>query len=362
MNRVREPSPVREFYYRYERRFLVAWVLLLSLGLVLLAVPPLRDRVFWRVEALLRGREAAWARAVDQGEHLLEEGRLDEAEAHLVGLDRRFPARTARGRRDTDRERLLRTLALTYEAQGRSNRALLAWQAAEAYDPRNYRNSYELGAAWERLEGTWTIPVEARDAFARVLEIHPTHLPSLRGVLRYDFDRGAFAEVIVRWESFLGAHQYLSLPLSLGGTTSATVVPVDGDWHDVALTGHFSDSLSLRLGTAGFPLEVRDVRLDLPLRAGAPGPVMTRGSSADPVIADPGDPGTEVTVLLPPGAPAGVRLRFQVRIRRPVDAETWRMVETSYRNRLDPGGSLRAAARVVVVPDQTVADRIEVPG
>lgn len=362
MDRAREPSPVREFYYRHERRLLVAWVLLLALGLVLLAVPPLRDRVFWRGERLLRGREAAWVRAVDQGERLLAEGRLDEAEAHLLDVDRRFPARTARGRRDTERERLLHTLARTYEAQGRSNRALLAWQAAQAYDPRNYRNSYELGAAWERLESTWTIPVEARDAFARVLEIHPTHLPSLRGVLRYDFDRGAFAEVIARWESFLEAQQYLALALRVGTSASWTVIPVDGAWHDVALTGRFPDSSSLRLGTAGFPLEVREVRLDLPLRAGVVGPVSTRSSPAGPLVAEPGDPGSELDVALPPGVREGVRLRFQVRVRRPVDAETWGMVETSYRNRLDPEGVPRAAARVVVVPDQSVADRIEVPG
>ncbi len=362
MNHPGESSPVRTFYYRHERRFLTAWVALLALGLALLVLPPLRDRVFWRVERLLRDRETGWVRAVDRGELLLAEGRLDEAEAHLLDLDRRFPARTARGRRDTERERLLHTLARTYEAQGRPNRALLAYQAAQAYDPRNYRNSYELGAAWERLEGTWTIPVEARDAFARVLEIHPTHLPSLRGVLRYDFDRGAFAEVITRWESFLEAQQYLALAVHVGTSTTWSVVPVDGVWHEVTLTGSFPDSSSVRLGTAGFPLDIRNVRVDLPLRAGVPGPVTTRGSTGDPVVAGPGSPGTEVVVPVPAGTSDGVRLRFQVRIRRPVDEETWTMVETSYRNRLDPDGPRRSAARVVVVPDQTVADRIEVPG
>lgn len=361
MNQPGESSPVRMFYYRHERRFLTAWVALLALGFALLVLPPLRDRVFWRVERLLRDREAAWVHAVDTGERLLAEGRLDEAEAFLLDLDRRFPARTARGRRDTDRERLLHALARTYEAQGRPNRALLAYQALQAYDPRNYRNSHALGAAWERLEGTWTIPVEARDAFVQVLEIHPTHLPSLRGALRYDFDRGAFAEVITRWESSLDAQQYLPIPVRVGGTETWRVVPVDGAWHEVGLTGRLPDSTSFRLATAGFPLEVREVRVDLPLRAGVPGSVTTRASTAAPAVAEPGVPGTELEVALPAGASEGVRLRFQVRVRRPVDQETWTMVETSYRNRLDPEGVRRAADRVVVVPDQTVADRIEVP-
>lgn len=361
MDRSRESSPVSTFYYRNERRIITAWMVLLTLGLLVLAVPPLRDRVFWRVESLLRTREATWVRDVDRGEQLLAEGRLDEAEAFLLDLDRRFPARTSRGRRDTDRERLLLTLARTYEAQGRPNRALLAYQALQAYDPRNYRNSHALGAAWERLEGTWTIPVEARDAFAQVLAIHPTHLPSLRGALRYDFDRGAFAEVIARWESFLAAQQYLPIPVRVGGAETWRVVPVDGAWHEVALTGHLPDSSSFRLATAGFPLEVREVRVDLPLRAGLPGPATTHASSAAPAVAPPGVPGTELEVALPAGASEGGRLRFQVRVRRPVDQETWTMVETSYRNRLDPEGARRAAARVVVVPDQAAADRIKVP-
>ncbi len=360
MNRAPESSPVWTLYYRNERRIIAAWVAVLALGLITLVFPPVRDRVFWRVERLLRDREVTWVGDVDRGERLLADGRIEEAEAYLLDLDRRFPARTARGRRDQERERLLRALARTYEAQGRSNRALLTYQALQAYDPRNYRNSYDLGAAWERLEGTWTIPVEARDAFAQVLVIHPTHLPSLRGVLRYDFDRGAFDDVITRWESFLAAQQYLSVPVRVDSLQTVTVVPVDGAWHDVALTGRFLDSSSVHLGTAGFPLEVREVRIDRPLRAGVVGPAATRMAAA-PVGAEPGPHGTELEVALPAGASEAVRLRFQVKVRRPVDQETWTMVETSYRNRLDPDGVRRAASRVVVVPDQAVADRIEVP-
>ncbi len=361
---MRHSSPTRslaKWFYRSERRLILAWVLFLIVGVVAIAFPPIRDRIFWRIEGLVESREKSWIAAVDEGERLVTEGRLEEAEHFLLNLDRRFPARTVRGALDRDRERLLRTLGRVYEGQGRSGRALVAYRALEAFDPRNYRNRWELAAALERLEGTWTFPIEARDAYSSVLQIYPTHLPSLRSVIRYDFDRGAFANAIVSWERSLRAQQYLPLILAVGSVEQIKVVVVDGAWHDIDAGMLRAEAEAFTLSTAGFPTDVRDVRIDRPLYAGTPGGRRTRRGADGLLSSGVGDSSSLLSIPLPEGVSELNRLRLQVRIRRPVDAETWSMVQTSYRNALNDQGLEWSKTRVVVVPDSAQADQVEVP-
>ena len=110
-------------FRRHERTLVVVSLACLVLlgGLVSVGVKVNRVRtaVLDRVEKVVTYWDDRWTRRVEQGERLVRSGRYAEAAAYLTTLDRDFPARHVKHKRDIERERVLRGLARSYAEMGR---------------------------------------------------------------------------------------------------------------------------------------------------------------------------------------------------------------------------------------------------
>ena len=123
--------------------------------------------------------DGRWTLKVERGEELVAAGRWEEAIAYLQPLDRAFPARDVRHARDTERERILRALGRAYEDTGRKRLSLETYRRLVAFDTRNYRNHLALA----RTATLFDEPEEALLHYRHILEIHPSHLPSLAAIM-----------------------------------------------------------------------------------------------------------------------------------------------------------------------------------
>jgi len=344
---------------RHGRR--LTWIYLGSLVLLLLvlAVPYLRHRVFWRVESALVAREAQWARRVATGEALLAAGRLEEAQAYLEQLDRRFPARDVRHALDKERERLLLALGRTYEALGRRNLALTTFTTLATFDPRNWKNHAALAAAHTRLDPNWSTPDEAGLALMEVLRINPNQLEAVTDLATFYFEKPDFPSLVATIDTYLQADLYLMSFPALDTARVEQVLDVDGQWHRVTLRypeapaapGRFS------LPTGGYSAEVRSVVLKPALHVGRP--------PADPIVLWPqatwtGDslssprPGlfqsagsaTTIQVPLPPALPPIATVEVELRLFKPMRDDLWALARRAYRSTLRPQG-LDSAAQLL---------------
>lgn len=356
------PASWRQAFYRHERRIAVVYLAAVSGLLLVVAVAPLRERVLYRVQILIRARQDHWADRVSRAEELVGAARWSEAEAALTRLDESLPAPTSRAALDRERERVLRALGQVYEGQGRRGRAIEAYQRLVAFDPRNYENHMALADAHMRLDGSWTIPVEARDAYAEALALSPWHLPALRGVLKYDFDRGDFPAVTARWEESLRSLLVIPITVRLDDSVQRVEVRADAMARDVAIDMSAPAGWSGRIivGTRGWPGEWSRATVIAPLTAG------TDGSSPRVTVAGPGAIAggdsasiSEVTLTPPPGGVA--RLVLHLRFDRPVDPALWTMISKSYRNQLLYDRLTASSQVVALMTEATVADHIEVP-
>ncbi|HXE57636.1 MAG TPA: hypothetical protein VNK43_06510 [Gemmatimonadales bacterium] len=365
-------SGLRSRLRRHERLLVALYLGLVASVIAILALPPARAAALGAAQGILRRWDDRWLRRLEHGEALVAAARYDEAAAYLAALDRRFPASNVRHARDKERERLLRALGTSYTALGRKARALATYESLAAFDPRNYRNHYELAVARARFLGGWALAPEARDAFAAALAINPSHLPSVRGYVDYHFDRGEFGEVVAAYERYLDAMLFHLLAVQLGDTAADVRVPVDGRWHPVEVllprAAGWSGPLALR--SRGYPIEVRRVTVLGPQVVGRQGrdslelaPLawevwgMTRTEDGR-FYADSADPAIRLTV---PPRPRGVeRLRLELRLFKPVDPDLWAMARKSYRNRLAHDALEVARDRTVVLPSAERADAITV--
>lgn len=369
MNHRREPSRLH-FFRRHEPVFALGYLAFVVLLLAAFTIPPVRGRVLGVMQSTVRSWDDRWTQRVELGEAMVRDGRYFEAAPYLEQVDREFPAKDVRHRRDKERERLLVALGRSYTELDRKTRAIETYQRLVAFDPRNWRNHYALGVAANKLLAGWAPAVEARDAFLQVLLIHPNHLPSVRGAMAYHAARGEFTMVTPLYEQYLEAYLLQSMSLSLGDTTVSFAVPVDGRDHDIEVMVSRPDGWSgdLVLRTAGFAVAIDSASVYEPARAGVPG-----GSSATPLDlaavtatgltrveggwrADAGD--SRLSIPVPPQAGGISLVRLQLRAFKPLDPTTWTYASTAYRNRLDWAGLEAARTRSVPLSDIVTADSV----
>lgn len=354
---------------RQERIWILVYLFLLVVGSAALVAPATRGRVLGLMARAVDKADTRWDVRLAHGLALVEAGAYAEAATYLERLDRDFPAPTNRARRDRDREALLLALARSHEMLGRRGRSLRVYQQLVAFDPRNYRSHYELAAAHIRLARGWSVPEEAVTAFRQVLAINPNHLPSVREVMRFAYERGEFSGAVHTLERYLRASLTQNLLVTVGDSTALIRVPFDGRWHQVRLLlPPTSGPLVVEVETNGFTMAVDAPRVVPALSVGiqpvampahASGTARWQGDGATleagRYVAARKDARLFATV--PAGETPATLIRFDVRMFKPVDPETWSMARRSYSNLLNEEGFRAAAARAQLQP-AALADSI----
>lgn len=361
----------RERFRRHERLLAAAWLGVVGLLFLALAVTPVRVGLLDGLQAAADRWDGRWSRRLAHGEALVARGRYDEAAAYLERLDAAFPARDVRHGRDKQRERLLGLLAQTYEAQDRRGRAMATWDRLVAFDSLNYHNHFARARAAERLLSGWALAPEARDGYAAVLGLFPSHLPAVRGYIDYYMDRGEFHPVVQAYRDYLDAFLVQRVVIALGTDSVTVALPVDGRPHEVELplpaTPEPGDQLTVSSGGFAFRLEratllpAARVGVVEPLEPASVATVPASLAEMEPAgqgALRPTGESTMAAYSVPhlAGGVAGVRLT--IRLYKPVDAALWASVEKSYRNLLDEAGLALAAERTVPLPSAEAADRV----
>ena len=344
------PGPHRMLAWarRHERG--IVFLVLTVGGLGLAAFGWSRTRG-WGLEALeqaIDSRNDRWSPRLREAERMLAEGRLLIAERQLVRLDESHPARIARHGLDKQRERILLRLAETYEAQGRRGRALATYGRLVAFDSLNHLNHFALGSALQRMSRTWSIPPEARDAFAASLELNPNHLPSLRGYAGYYFERGEFEEVIAAFRRYHDAVLVQTVTLSAPGWTASGQVLVSAEPQTlkIPLESSSEGDLTLRIDPGGLPASIDSV-VFLPAAI-----VGSRGARPSVSLERISDTGFSLSSI---GDTAGA-VRVHLRLFKPMDPVLWGRIAQSYRNLLDDAGLIRMTEQTHVMRSSEQAD------
>ena len=365
-----EAAAWRVFLRRHQRRLILGYLVIVGLGLLAIVLPPSRRRLLAGVERTVRWWDDRWARRLERGQALLGSGAVDQAVDYLAKLDAVHPATNVRHARDKEREKLLRLLAMGYERQGKSGRAIETYQRLVGFDSLNYRNHLELARAAERLLSGWALAPEARDAYQRVLALFPSHLPAIRGYVDYYQDRGEFIPVVNAFQTYLDAHLVQPVVLSIGAERVEVPVLVDGvvrDFEVPLVSPNAAESLTVDAG--GFAFVLDRIEVVPAARVGRAGP---GGSITVPLtsIAATGlrsvEPGRfapldsvegRLTARLGSTVMVGT-VRLRIGLFKPVDAALWATVAKSFRNLLDGAGLAAAERRVVVLGTAGEADRV----
>jgi tetratricopeptide (TPR) repeat protein len=341
---------------------------LLGLGLVL---RPVRSAVLDRAQDVVRWSNGSWMEQLNEGELLIKEGRFAEAAAHLERLDRMHPARNVRHALNRERERLLSLLAQSYEGLDRRALAIQTYQRLVAFDPKHYRNHFELAQASERLLGRTSTGTEALDAYAAALKILPVHLPSVRGRIKYYSENSEFTHVVEEYERYLNAYLIQNAEVRVGNAVVEVPVLVDGRQRDfeIPMATTLSTNDVLTIATRGFAVAVDRVEI-------VPGARVGEVAKATPLSADLSNPDclelerAERGAYRPLGAASALRLAIPggldavggVRLRmaffKPVDHDLWVAVEKSYKNLLNETGRIAAGTRSVPFASPEAADLV----
>ena len=351
---------------RHERRLAGLWLGLSLLLLGSFAVGSVRVRLLATIGRAADWWDARWDRRLVAGGQMVAQGRFDQAIGYLEQLDRIFPARTSRYGRDQEREYLLRLLAQSYEALGRNGRTMAVWSHLVAFDSLNYRNHFGSARAAERLLSGWAEAPEARDGYARALRLLPSHLPSLRGYLRFYMDRGEFREVREAYRVYLDAFLVGSLTIRGDGVSAAHSVRVDGRPHEllIPLTPVDGWNGTLTFSAGPYQLAIEEASVSPPMRVGqtAPGqehllpaPIAARmiQSGAGWV---PEDSSAGLRVVVPPEWRDAGSLRLRVRVFNLIDEASWKQFVKGYRNLLDYDGLAEAERRTAPFRSPAAAD------
>jgi len=353
---------------RHERQLTVGYLGLVGALALLVALPPIRARLLSRIQTTVDWWDARWARRLDRGEAMLAEGRPEEAAAYLERLDRMHPATNVRHARDLERERLLRRIAQSLEETGRRGRVIETYQRLVEFDSLNYHNHYALGSAAGRLLSGWALAPEARDAYRRVLDVLPFHLPALRGTIDYYMDRGEYIPVTEAYRAYLDAYFVHRVEVRLGSEARWLALSADGRPHDHLVTlERPTEAETLEIRTLGLSVRLDSVELLAAPQVGVVTP--TPSTRLDPRAAvlngmERTDAGalralaeTASLELPTPMATGPVRaVRLRVVLFKPMDAPLWATVAKSYDNLLDAPGRADAERRTLTLASAAAAD------
>ena len=338
----------RNFIRSHERTLVaisvIGMVLLMGLAGIGAVVDSIREPMLDRVERIVDYWDDRWTRRVEYGEGLVNAGKYAQAVEYLARLDREFPARYVKHKRDTERERLLRALGLSYSKMSKKRLTLDTYRRLVEFDSRNYESHFLAAMAHLAFRET----IIAENYFGRVLAIHPTHMPSVKSVLTIQFEKANFAGVIAAYETYLNAFLMQEVTLAIGQSSAKVNVPVDGRFHDLEFRiSRLPESLEALVFQVGeFAIEIKRVTLDVPIVVGKPGVSTTqlwpgknrwRVQDMKPI-------GIGSYIPLGPGAalrldidqqPQGVAVvRLSLRLFKLIEPELWRMVKKSYENLL----------------------------
>ena len=358
---------------RRERGLTLAWLAASGLVLGILVV--------WGIalggaERTVEALDARWQSRLSEAERLFEAGSFEAAAARLERIDRDHPAVFVKHRLDRQRERVLELLARSHLALDRKGRATAAAARAARFDPLNWRNHFLVAEVAAHFgEGA-----AADEAWAKVLQLYPSHLPSVTGRITAAFEGGRYGEVPPLFEAYLDAWRVAELTITVDGRSGTLTPLVDGRPHRVGAvlgtaprgsTGPVATGLGPGEPGTGDP-EAEDpdrrgegarVSLDPAGYAVRLGPATLAWPAATgtaPLELDPGawtggwtgEGLASPLVARAAGARGATRVTVEVTVFKALPAELWALVETSYRNVLDHEGLAAARERVVVgAPD-----------
>ena len=359
-------SPASSHFARFVREHerslvaicLVSLLLFGALGAAGVILDRIRVPVLYRVEKILNYWDDRWSRRLEYGEGLVNAKNYPEAVEYLEALDREFPAQNVKHKRDQERERLLRALAQCYSEMGKKRLALDTYRRLAEFDPRNFENHYLLAEAGLKFKETRI----AEEQLAEVLRIHPTHMPSVRAILKMHFDKGDFAAVVDAYETYLNAFLIQPVTVAVGESSTKVNVPVDGELHDfeVRLSHSPTTSAEIIFHVGEFATEIKQVTLQPPLLVGAPGvatkpvwPAKTSWRVQEMAPIRLGSyralgPGAALHLDVPPQPRGVAAVHIRMRLFKPTDPDLWSMVETSYRRLLRLDGLKATLARSAV--------------
>jgi tetratricopeptide (TPR) repeat protein len=349
-------------FVRVHERELVA-VSLLGLALlggivtVGILVNRIREPALDRVEQIINYWDDRWTRRLEHGERLVKDKEYAQAVEYLAALDRDFPARSVRHKRDMERERLLRALGTSYSELGKKRLALETYRRLVEFDPRNFESRHLLAEACLKF-GELDLAVEH---IAGVLKIHPTHMPSVRALLKIHFDKGNFAAVVDAYEAYLNAFLVQPAEAKLGQSSAKFNVPVDGRFHDVELRlNHSPDTPGeLVLAAGQLAIEIKRVAIEAPVLVGKPGvptvalwpgAILWRAQEMTPIGSGSYralGPGAALRLDVPPQPRGVAKVYLTLRLFKPFDPELWGMVQKSYERLLKYDELKAARARSV---------------
>jgi tetratricopeptide (TPR) repeat protein len=241
---------------------------------------------------------------------------------------------------------------------GKKRLALDTYRRLVEFDPRNFENRHLLAQACLRF-GELDM---AAEHLAGVLKIHPTHMPSVRALLKIHFDKGNFAAVIAAYETYLNAFLVQQAEATLGQSSAKFNVPVDGRFHDVEVRlNHSPDTpAELALAVGQLAIEIKRVAIEAPLLVGKPGvptvplwPGETSWRVQEMTPVGVGSyralgPGAALRLEVPPQPRGVAKLYLTLRLFKPFDPELWGMVQKSYERLLRYDDLKAARARSVI--------------
>ena len=360
-------SPLLDAFRRHERQLATAWLAFTALVVLAMLVAPVRVRLLDGLQSAADRWEARWDRRLEEGERLVAEKRYTVAVPFLVRLDAEFPAPHTRYGRDKQREEVLRLLAQSYEAEGKSGRAMETWKRLVRFDSLHYRNHFGYAQAAERLLSGWALAPEARDGYAKALTLLPSHPASLRGYVRYYMDRGDFPPVTAAYRTFLDSFLLDQVTIAIGDSAVTVPVPVDGRAHDmdIALPAPAGWKGDVVISGHSYPIAVERVGLVSPAVVGRAESRTTR--EADLAMVDtsrmqrsgagwvPRD--SMAVVRVPVSADAGLaRVEVRLRVFKLVDSKLVRSLSKAYRDQLDSAGLADALSRTAPYASAAAVD------
>lgn len=330
----------RAWIQRNERTLAVAWIAGCALLLAVLAVWGLGLNGAERaIERWRRG----WIDETERAREELEQGRGDAARARLERIVATNGVSNVKHRFDKEHERALALLAEAYAAQGKKGKALATLEQLCAFDPKNFDNHFRHAQALREFGET----AAAKDAFERVLAIHPTHWPSVEARIDLEYDAGAYGPIPDLYERYLDAWLLARVRLVAGEREAWFELQADGRPHEAQfeLTLEPGWRGEVRLETRGYSATLQRLEFVPALRVGEARGATVATPRGDVTAVDVASQIALGAVDLPAGAQ---RVRIELVLFKRVEAPTWAQVTKAYQNRLLHAELGRAARRTRV--------------